>query len=128
MVLTIPTLRTSGSISYAFRSSPGEENEKERETTRDRMYGLWYSTVTDICFGCDRSAYVLAAHLPKLDVIPSIHADFGPYLAFDLNYPAIWALAGELYYFILTPSVTVSHIAITGYTYASLTRGLTVPF
>ena len=50
----------------------------------------------------DRSAYVIAAHFPKLDAIPSVHADFGPYLSFDLNYAAIWAIVGELYYFALT--------------------------
>jgi hypothetical protein len=55
-----------------------------------------------------RSAYVLGAHLPKPEALPSIHADFGPYLAFDLNYAAIWAIATELYYFILTPVVAVS--------------------
>ena len=60
-----------------------------------------------------RSAYVLGAHLPKPETIPSIHADFGPYLAFDLNYAAIWAIATELYYFVLTPVVTVSHLPHT---------------
>lgn len=57
-----------------------------------------------------RSADVLGAHLPKPEVLPSIHANFGPYLAFDLNYAAIWAIATELYYFVLTPVVTVSHL------------------
>jgi len=62
----------------------------------------------------NRSAYVLAAHLPKPDALPSVHADFGPYLAFDLNFSALWAVAAELYYFILAPSVTVSRIAVIG--------------
>ena len=61
----------------------------------------------------NRSAYVLAAHLPKLDVLPSVHADFGPYFAFDLNFSTLWAVAAELYYFILTPVVTVSRVAVT---------------
>lgn len=73
-----------------------------------------------VCF-CDRSAYVLAAHFPKLDAIPSVHADFGPYLAFDLNYSAIWAITTELYYFILAPGVTVSHTTIAGRNNTSLT-------
>lgn len=47
--------------------------------------------------------------MPKLDAIPSVHADLGPYLAFDLNYSAIWAITAELYYLVLTPGVTVSH-------------------
>lgn len=59
-------------------------------------------------FDAYRSAYVLGAHFPKLDAIPSIHADFGPYLSFDLNYAAIWAITTELYYLIITPAVTVS--------------------
>jgi len=58
---------------------------------------------------------VLAAHLPKLDVLPSVHADFGPYLAFDLNVSTLWAVATELYYFVLTPGATVSRIASIGY-------------
>ena len=58
----------------------------------------------------DRSAYVLAAYIPKLDAIPSVHADFGPYLAFDLNYSAIWAISAEFYYLVLTPGVAVSRI------------------
>lgn len=57
---------------------------------------------------CYRSAYVISAYFPKPDFIPSIHADFGPYLSFDLNSAAIWAIATELYYLILTPGVTVS--------------------
>ena len=65
----------------------------------------------------NRSAYVLAAHLPKSDAIPSVHAEWGPYLAFDLNYSTIWAIATELYYFILTPSVTVSYPSAPGYTH-----------
>lgn len=77
---------------------------------------------------CNRSAYVLAAHLPKLDAIPSVHADFGPYLAFDLNYPAIWAITTELYYLILTPSVAVSHTPTTWCTHYGHTRDLIVPF
>jgi hypothetical protein len=47
-----------------------------------------------------RSAYAIAAHFPKPDMIPSIDADFGPYLSFDLNYSAIWAFITEFYYFI----------------------------
>ena len=72
--------------------------------------------------------YVMTAHLPKLDVIPSVHADFGPYLAFDLNYPAIWAITVELYYFILAPEVTVSHAATTGYAHHGHVRDLIFPF
>lgn len=64
------------------------------------------SCVTD--FELVRSAYVIAASLPKPDIIPSVHADFGPYLSFDLNIAAIWVITTELYYFILTPGVTVS--------------------
>lgn len=72
--------------------------------------------------------YVMTAHLPKLDVIPSVRADFGPYLAFDLNYPAIWAIIVELYYFILAPEVTVSHTATTRYAPHGHVRDLIVPF
>jgi hypothetical protein len=60
-----------------------------------------------------RSAYAIAAHFPKPDMIPSVHADFGPYLSFDLNYAATWAITTELYYLILTPAMTVSRDAHT---------------
>jgi hypothetical protein len=69
----------------------------------------------------DRSSYVLTAYLPKPDALPSVHADFGPYLSFDLNYAAIWAITTELYYLILTPGVAVSH-SLTGYTHIRATR------
>lgn len=69
----------------------------------------------------NRSAYVLLAHLPKPGVFPSVHADFGPYLSFDLNYATIWATAAELYYLILTPAVTVSY---SGHMYIVNARGI----
>jgi len=73
------------------------------------------------------SAYVLTAHLPKSEVIPSIHADFGPYLAFDLNYAAIWAIATELYYFVLTPAVTLTHIPLAAFTLLTATAFASKP-
>jgi len=42
-------------------------------------------------------------------MLPPVHADFGPYLSFDLNDSAIWAITVELYYFIIAPGVAVSH-------------------
>jgi len=62
-----------------------------------------------VVLSLNRSGYAAVTHLPKPDILPSIHADFGPYLSFDLNYSAMWAIAAELYYFILTPGVAVSH-------------------
>jgi len=97
------------------------------------FYGAYHSNPTNvwihiICVPLIAwSAYVLTAHLPKLDVIPSVHADFGPYLAFDLNYPAIWALAGELYYFILTPSVTLTHLPVAAVTLLTATAYASKP-
>jgi len=82
------------------------------------FYGAYHSNPTNvgihiICVPLIAwSAYVLTAHLPKLGAIPSVHVDFGPYLAFDLNYSAIWAITTELYYFILTPAVTLTHIPV----------------
>jgi len=102
------------------------------------FYGAYHSNPTNIWIhiACVPfivwSAYVITSHLPKLDAIPSIHVDFGPYLAFDLNYAAIWALAVELYYFILTPSVTLTHLPIAAVTlltataYASQPRSLEI--
>lgn len=66
--------------------------------------------------------------MPRPDVLPPVHADFGPYLSFDLNYSAIWAITTELYYFILTPAVAVSHSTTAGYMHIRDTRDLIDPF
>lgn len=66
-----------------------------------------------VALSLTRSGYAAGTHLPKPDILPPIHADFGPYLSFDLNYSAIWAITTELYYFILTPGVTVSLVTRT---------------
>jgi uncharacterized membrane protein YGL010W len=82
------------------------------------FYGAYHSNPTNVWIHITCvplilwSAYVLAAHLPKSDAIPSVHAEWGPYLAFDLNYSTIWAIATELYYFILTPGVTLTHLPV----------------
>jgi len=57
----------------------------------------------------DRSAYIIGAHWPKPNILPPVHIDFGPYLSFDLNDSALWAITVELYYFIIAPGVAVSH-------------------
>lgn len=80
---------------------------------RNTFFYYTYRNDTDATLSLTRSAYAAGTHLPKPDILPSIHADFGPYLSFDLNYSAIWAIATELYYFILTPGVTVSLVAHT---------------
>ena len=116
MVLTIRTPRTYGSTSHVFHSSLG----KERAFVIASVCTAHYCNDAYIHFSYvvggfhNRSAYVLLAHLPKPDVFPAIHADFGPYLSFDLNYATIWATAVELYYFILTPGVAVSNSTTTG--------------
>jgi len=65
--------------------------------------------------------------LPKIDALPSVHAEFGPYLAFDLNIPVIWALATELYYFILSPAATLTHIPVTVVTLLTATAYASKP-
>lgn len=58
------------------------------------------------------SAYVMGTRIPTPEAIPTVHAEFGPYLSFDLNIAAIWAIATELYYFILTPAVALTHVPV----------------
>ena len=65
---------------------------------------------------------MISAYFPKLDIIPSVHADFGPYLSFDLNYAAIWAITTELYYLILTPGAAVSRVITRTHTFARTRR------
>ena len=38
---------------------------------------------------------------------PQIHERFSDYLAFDLNWSALWAIANWLYYFVLEPFAAV---------------------
>jgi len=73
------------------------------------------------------SAYAAVAHLPKPEMLPPIHADFGSYLSFDLNYSAIWAITAEIYYFILTPGVALTHLPIAAATLLSATAYASKP-
>jgi len=74
-----------------------------------------------------QASQIMTTHLPKPDVLPSIHADFGPNLSFDLNYSAVWAITTELYYFILTPAVTLTHLPIVVVTLLSATAYASKP-
>jgi len=97
------------------------------------FYGAYHSNPTNVLIHIvcvpliAWSAYVLTAHLPKLDAIPSVHADFGPYLSFDLNYPAIWAITAELYYLILAPGVTLTHLPVAAATLLTATSFASKP-
>jgi len=97
------------------------------------FYGAYHSNPTNVWIhilcvpAIVWSAYAMAAHFPKPDMIPSIHADFGPYLSFDLNYAAIWAITTELYYLILTPAVTLTHLPIAAVTLLTATAFASKP-
>jgi len=86
------------------------------------FYGAYHSNPTNvwihiICVPFILwSAYVLGAQLPAIPGVPAVHVELGPYLTFDLNYPALWAIATELYYFVITPLVTLTHLPIAAAT------------
>jgi len=97
------------------------------------FYGAYHSNPTNVWIhiACVPfiawSTYVLAIHLPKPDIFPPVRADFGPYLSFDLNYATIWATAAELYYFILTPAVTLTHLPVAAVTLLTATAYASKP-
>ena len=103
------------------RLDPYDLRSDSRLVSRDYLLSRTHRNGTNILdwvallvLYCNRSAYVIVAHLPRPDAFPSIHTDFGPYLSFNLNYSAIWAITTELYFFILTPGVTVSRLVTRG--------------
>lgn len=91
------------------------------------FYGAYHSNPTNVWIHivCVPfivwSAYVLGSQWPKPDAIPSVHADFGPYLSFDLNYAAVWAITTELYYLFLTPLAALTHIPLAAVTLLTAT-------
>jgi len=91
------------------------------------FYGAYHSNPTNIwihmiCVPLIAwSAYVLGAFLPKPSFLPPIHANFGPYFSFDLHIAAIWAISVELYYLILTPSITLTHLPVAALTLLTAT-------
>ena len=111
---------------------PDERMDPHRMCSTHRLVRRKAFVITSACLACycngaydgfhNRSAYVLLACLPKPDVFPAVHADFGPYLSFDLNYATIWATTTELYYFILTPGAAVSHSTTIGHTHITNAR------
>ncbi|KAK7470946.1 hypothetical protein VKT23_002361 [Stygiomarasmius scandens] len=56
------------------------------------------------------SAQVLTADLPRPSFLPEIHYDFNEYLAFDLNFPAVFTVVYILYYLILEPVAALLYI------------------
>lgn len=49
--------------------------------------------------------------LPTPEWFPQIHYVFNKHLAFDFNWPFLWALANELYYILLEPVAGVSGLS-----------------
>ncbi|KAI0751471.1 DUF962-domain-containing protein [Daedaleopsis nitida] len=47
---------------------------------------------------------VLGARLPVPSFFPQVHAVINDYLAFDLNWSALWAIGSLLYYYVLEPT------------------------
>lgn len=97
------------------------------------FYGAYHSNPTNVWIHivCVPwivwSTYVLGSCLPKPELIPSIHADFGPYFSFDLNCAAIWAISCELYYFVITPAVTLTHLPLAVVTLLTATAFASKP-
>ena len=50
---------------------------------------------------------MLASRLPVPSFFPEVHAVINDYLAFDLNWSALWAIFTLLYYYVLEPTAAV---------------------
>ena len=50
---------------------------------------------------------MLASRLPVPSFLPEVHAVINDYLAFDLNWSALWAIFTLLYYYVLEPTAAV---------------------
>ncbi len=56
---------------------------------------------------CYRTGLVLGTRLPVPSFFPEVHTVINDYLAFDLNWSALWAIVSLLYYYILEPTAAV---------------------
>ncbi|KAM5534860.1 hypothetical protein V8D89_011415 [Ganoderma adspersum] len=53
---------------------------------------------------------VLGSLIPVPSFFPQIHEQFNDYLAFDLNWAALWAIANWVYYFVLEPFAALVYL------------------
>ncbi len=57
-----------------------------------------------------RSSLVLGTRVPVPSFFPDVHAVINNYLAFDFNWPTLWAIITLAYYYLLEPTAAVRAI------------------
>lgn len=73
-----------------------------------RLFRFPLASLSEIICVLIRSGQVMIGTIPVPDVLPAIHYQINEYLAFDLNWTAIFTAIYLTYYFILEPFAAVS--------------------
>ena len=56
---------------------------------------------------------MLGTRIPVPSFFPEVHTVINDYLAFDLNWSALWAIMSLLYYYVLEPTAAVRLVSVT---------------